>query len=148
VEFQINPEYHDGEEPEDELVRLEWETLDTIWTALRHRAAKITIAAMRLDAQESGADFPSDEEMFAKLDEAFPEDGPFDYEALAPTGPEIAEAGEHLYTAWTQLVSAAAQEALEGFQQVGEMRAEIEAITAEPETFEAGMLRLLEGDFE
>lgn len=115
----IDPELHDGREPESEVQRITWETLDTVWKVLREGAVRVTLAEIRAQLKEQGApDLPSDEEMFRLAAESGDPDAPTSYLDLAPRrgdGPAVELAGHSLLGVLQLLTDQAMADASEGF---------------------------------
>lgn len=96
----IDPELHDGREPESEVQRITWEALDTAWKILREASVRVTLVDIRAQLKEQGfTEMPSDEEMFKAGRESGDPDAPTSYLDLAPRrgdGPAVELAGHSL----------------------------------------------------
>lgn len=125
VEVRIDPERHSAQ-PENEIERLQWEVLDTVYALLGEYAVRITLQAMREAAAEEGLPFPAtDQEMFDDPDSTGP-DAPKSYRDLAPDN-EIAALG--LAGAFGLLTEQAYEEARAGIIEGAQFREEIERLT-------------------
>lgn len=114
----IDPELHDGREPESDVQRITWETLDTVWKILREASVRVTLTEIRAQLKEQGApDLPSDEEMFRLNAESGDPEAPTTYLDLAPDrgdGPAVELAGQGLLGAFQLLADQAMADAAEG----------------------------------
>lgn len=128
VPVSIDTDIH-SREPESEIERITWETLDTAWKALREGAVRITIQAMRDSYAEAGVDFPAtDEELFEKGKESGDPAAPDTYLDLAPESPLAATM---LSSAFTLLEDQALSEAQEGIDMSQGFAAELDKLTGE-----------------
>lgn len=128
VEVRIDPERHSAQ-PENEIERLQWEVLDTVYALLGEYAVRITLQALRDAAAEQGIPFPAtDKEMFDDPDNVADPDAPKSYRDLAPDN-EIAALG--LAGAFDVLIDQAYEEARAGIVEGAQFREEIERLTGE-----------------
>lgn len=113
----VDSELHGGREPEGDIQRITWETLDTVWNILRESAVRVVLTEIREQLATAGfTGMPTDEELFAKAD-ADPE-MPKDYLDLAPQrgdGPAVELAGVSLQNAFNTLAEQAMADAVAGF---------------------------------
>lgn len=73
IALKINPDYHDRD-PENAQEDLVWPVMDTVWDLLRETAARVALLEIReaLAAQFPDVELPSEEAMFAHLNENCP----------------------------------------------------------------------------
>lgn len=112
----IDPELHNGREPEDEVDRIVWETLDTVWNVLRESAVRVTLVEIRSQLEAKGfTEMPSDEELFAKADEdpTLPKNY-LDLAVQRGDGPVVDLAGSGLFSTFELLVEQTFADAAEG----------------------------------
>ena len=124
----IDPVLHDGREPESEVERVIWETLDTAWNVLRESAVRVTLLEIRAQLKEQGfEDMPSDEEMFELARQSGDPEAPTSYLDLAPRrgeGPAVEMAGQSLFTTFQLLADQAMLDASEALGFAMEERGE------------------------
>lgn len=124
----IDPALHDGREPESEVQRITWETLDTVWNVLRESAVRLTLVEIRAQLKEQGFEqMPSDEAMFEAAKASGDPDAPKSYLDLAPQrgdGPAVELAGQGLLGAFQLLADQAMVDASEGLGFAMEERGE------------------------
>jgi hypothetical protein len=113
VEVKLDPEAHPDATPEDEVQRLTWEVLDTVWALLREYSVRVTLAEIRtqLEASDAFEALTSDEELFAAAKESGDPDACTGYMDLAPS-PELA--GQGLQSVFDTLVAEAFVDAAAG----------------------------------
>lgn len=128
VEVKIDPARHDAQ-PENEIERLQWEVLDTVYGLLGEYAVRVTLQALRDAAAEQGIPFlATDKEIFDHPDNVADPDAPKSYRDLAPDN-ELAALG--LAGAFNVLVDQAYEEAREGIEVGNRFQAEIDRMTGE-----------------
>jgi hypothetical protein len=70
---------------DNELERLAFSAMDTVWHILNEYAVRVTLQELREAAEESGVtDFPSDDQLFADAIASGEEDAPKSYVDLYP----------------------------------------------------------------
>lgn len=127
VEVRIDPERHVAQ-PENEIERLQWEVLDTVYGLLGEYAVRITLQAMREAAAEQGIPFPvTDQEAFDHPDNTGP-GAAKGYRDLAPDNETAALA---LAGTFGLLLDQAYREAHEAITTVDRFQAEIERLAGE-----------------
>jgi len=119
ITVAIDPEQHGGAEPESEVARIVWETIDTAWNLLREGAVRTTMVALR----EANPELPSDEELFREAAESGVPGAPTSYLDLAPNrgdGFEIGLASKAVRSVFEVLAERTMSDAIHGLGLDGE----------------------------